>query len=91
MVISLTVKYVSGLAETTRTILFSETIDLTQGDFVGGGYLSDWIAIAPGSCPHSIQVSVIGREELTGIVKTLRGAGLSIFGLARTVQGIGIL
>jgi hypothetical protein len=90
-VLSLTLRTVQGQEEKTHTVLFAETIDLTRGDHVGGGQVSDWIPAPEGRQPHSVLVGAVAREELNTFAKTLRDAGLSIFDLTRTIKKAGML
>jgi len=91
VVASLTLRYVDDGEEVSRTILFAETIDITAGDYSSASQVSDWLAVAPESHPHSIVLGIVGREELNSFTKTLRDAGLGIFDLANKVTGIGLL
>jgi len=86
IVVSLTIRFAHAGEESSHTVLFAETIDITESDFEATGSTTDWMAVRPGSLPHSLHLGMVGRDEIDGWARTVRDSGLSLYGLASRIR-----
>ena len=89
VVVSLTLKYVHAGEQVNKTVVFAETLGGGEEARGTAAKLSDWVPVAPGPHPHSIQIGAIAREELQGFTRVVRDTGLSIFDLAQYLSAAG--